>query len=343
MQSIDASPYRKLHEPGIYRPLIIHIRAKDRMISADIGEGTDRVDLSAVPLKVLFRFRAQPGLSCPADEVVYRPCLGRRAQVATIGGRKERSGETGVRTIGLVIAAALLIGLSAPAMARSDEAAWQVSEKTLGCAKQALLNRVYPPGPIAGYVNLIIRDAALDAGDCRYFEPGDRLGVRALGGAASEVVLLPGNGPTYFVRSATLHPVETPTRPERTAASSQRAGYRAMTVKDFVLDGEDLAAAGATVALRGAYTKPHAVPYLFVGSFDNPVKVTLLLDAATRETRGRLLNCQEHPLGYGGLNGCASITLFGHATICEIALAQGLKKEEPCLDVLDSDLPPPSP
>jgi hypothetical protein len=111
-------------------------------------------------------------------------------------------------------------------------------------------------------------------------------------------------------------------------------GYRPMTVRAFKIDGKQLAVESTKIAVLGAYLHEGRMDYIAVGSYSHPVEIPLLIDDASRETRVRLLQCQEKPLNTWN-TGCQDVILLGHAAICTLTTLAG-SSEEPCIAVEDS-------
>jgi hypothetical protein len=82
-------------------------------------------------------------------------------------------------------------------------------------------------------------------------------------------------------------------------------GYRLVSTQDFVLDGKELARAGAKVALQGFYVKKGAeerlvpsqmaVAFVTQGGMSASLGVVLLTDDAPRELRAYFLRCGSLP------------------------------------------------
>lgn len=116
------------------------------------------------------------------------------------------------------------------------------------------------------------------------------------------------------------------------------AGYKAMSIRDFQLDGRKLAQTHEKVSLRGVYVKqgdiallvPNIVVLLInneYGRTPDDMGVVVMDSHATRETRSHLLDCGAQPLG----TGCV-VTLLGRADICEYTTLVS-NSLVPCLDV----------
>lgn len=117
--------------------------------------------------------------------------------------------------------------------------------------------------------------------------------------------------------------------------ADDRADYRAVTGKDFIVDGKTLAATSAKVKVKGTYSAEGQFSYLMVGgSFTDPVRVGLLLDDASRAARLRFLECRSK-LIYFNIFGCFDVTVLGTATICEVTNLVG-QHSEPCIAVEDA-------
>jgi hypothetical protein len=134
------------------------------------------------------------------------------------------------------------------------------------------------------------------------------------------------------------------------AAFAQQARppeYQAMTAKDFIIDGPQLAARGTRVELTGVYVPEGGVPVLFadpqaanialyVPSMPRPPSIALLTDDASRAFREALYNCSQM------VQGCW-LHVRGRATKCGLTNNFGATHESPCIDVEDGGPPPPRP
>jgi hypothetical protein len=116
-------------------------------------------------------------------------------------------------------------------------------------------------------------------------------------------------------------------------------GYRLMTVRDFLLDGRELAANQTRVALEGTYTRDGNLDVLYTSRKDlmmlrgnTQFRVSLLTDDASRSLRQTILQCQSS--GIQNI-GCEGLAVKGHATTCSVWNAFGATHEEPCVAVED--------
>ena len=124
--------------------------------------------------------------------------------------------------------------------------------------------------------------------------------------------------------------------------AEQRLGYTRMSFNDFILDGKQLAAAGAKVAVYGVYRKfrDNAEALLPPGStpdYHPSTVIPLLIENATREARSVLLRCDQDQMHYGG---CAG-NVIGTATMCTKTTLVS-ESSVPCIDVHQVwSVPPP--
>lgn len=94
---------------------------------------------------------------------------------------------------------------------------------------------------------------------------------------------------------------------EQRAATVRSEGYEPMSIKDFVLDGNQLAKEEARVAFERAYVRYGNIGMLYASIDDalmartrnsDPPRVPLLLEDADRELRKSILECEAS--GYFG-------------------------------------------
>lgn len=119
-------------------------------------------------------------------------------------------------------------------------------------------------------------------------------------------------------------------------APAAKPGYAEMDGKAFIVDGKSLAAANTKVAIAGTLLKfpSFTNEELWVGgTLDNPIMIGLLADNATRDTRLKLLGCEDKVISYS-ITGCYNVKIFGTAALCEHHNLAG-SIAEPCLDVED--------
>lgn len=122
-------------------------------------------------------------------------------------------------------------------------------------------------------------------------------------------------------------------------------GYNRITVRDFVLDGQELASRSAKLSLVGVYLPAGNLELLFGSSVDavqfangdvqNGPVVHLLTANATREFRGQLLTCRGNPAA--AYVGCPA-RIVGTATRCVLSNALGGRREVPCVSVDEGSL-----
>jgi hypothetical protein len=133
------------------------------------------------------------------------------------------------------------------------------------------------------------------------------------------------------------------------ANAQQGNQYRHITVRDFIIDGPQLAARHEPVALTGAYITRGNLAVMYASGGDismalfGPAElaqriqpVTLLTDEASHEARAAMFDCQN-------MTGC-NMSLEGRVTTCEMTNGFGAEHSEPCLQVEDLwHNPPPAP
>jgi hypothetical protein len=129
---------------------------------------------------------------------------------------------------------------------------------------------------------------------------------------------------------------QTTRQAERGRQTLMALGYKVISVEDFKLDGNDLAASATRVAVSGYYhflTQNAEFLYSAKNVADNSPDdgIFLLTDGASRATRAAFLNCRQ--TGRGDLIGACPVKITGHATICRKLLISEL--QYPCLDVED--------
>ncbi len=127
---------------------------------------------------------------------------------------------------------------------------------------------------------------------------------------------------------------------DRQAALDKSNGYQGVSVEGFALDGKELAAKRAKLAINGYYIRVGDSDFLYVNKLAvgmatrqnrQQPNVVLLTDDASREFRQLLLTCRSNP---GNMFGCP-VTVLGRATICALSNAFGGHREEPCVAVED--------
>lgn len=154
-----------------------------------------------------------------------------------------------------------------------------LADQTVVCQRVEDQQAVYPPGPIAGYVDLAARDRLIANGACHY------------GTEAASVQIRKAEG----------------------------AGYQRITGKEFIVDETSLVARHAKVIVTGFYTSRQGTDYLDVaGSWYDPIGITLMIDNASRETKLRFLDCRSQ-LAWGTFYGCFNMTIVGVAQMCKFA------------------------
>ena len=121
-------------------------------------------------------------------------------------------------------------------------------------------------------------------------------------------------------------------------------GYALTSIGDFLLDGKDLAAREAKVALQGTYTREGNLDVLYASRKDlmmsrynrnTQLRVPLLADGASRSLRQTMLKCQSAGAALQEI-GCEGLAIKGRATMCSIWNAFGVTHQEPCVYVEDS-------
>jgi flagellar biosynthesis GTPase FlhF len=123
-------------------------------------------------------------------------------------------------------------------------------------------------------------------------------------------------------------------------ADISKLGYQSISVESFVLDGRDLAARTAKLAITGVYIREGNLDVLYADMRAlmmtrqgvNQPNVSLLTDHTSREFREHLLKCQSDYAS--AQRGCA-VTVLGRATTCTLTNAFGTAREEPCVAVED--------
>jgi TonB C terminal len=121
---------------------------------------------------------------------------------------------------------------------------------------------------------------------------------------------------------------------------SHQNNYRAISVRDFVIDGPSLAASHAKVKMNGSYIL-QGVPTLYADSNavisakyyrGGPTQphVALLTDDASHQLREALVSCDSDPAR--GQTGC-QIEIRGEATMCGVTNAFGATQRVPCVNV----------
>jgi hypothetical protein len=126
--------------------------------------------------------------------------------------------------------------------------------------------------------------------------------------------------------------------------------YKAMSVREFVVDGPQLASRHGKVRLSGAYVLQGSVAMLYTDSQAimmtryNPQAgslptVALLTDEASHQLRDILVSCDSNPAT--AQIGC-EIAIRGRATTCTLNNAFGATREVPCVAVEDGGYSQPS-
>jgi hypothetical protein len=118
-------------------------------------------------------------------------------------------------------------------------------------------------------------------------------------------------------------------------------GYRRISVKDFALDGKDLAREESKISIQGVYKPIGELDLLFqqgtllTGGAKIENGVPLLTENAPRKLREYLYNCKTNAVAQGTLFGCP-ITVLGRATLCQRTLFGVPTTVAPCIDVDDA-------
>jgi len=135
----------------------------------------------------------------------------------------------------------------------------------------------------------------------------------------------------------------------------QQHDYRAISVRNFLIDGPRLAAAHAKVKLVGSYVLQGSVGMLYIDSqavamarygpqSGAQLHVALMANDGSHRLREYLLSCSSSP-GTGLVVDCP-VEIRGQATICTLSNAFGATQEVPCVDAEDGGRwspPPPTP
>lgn len=115
-----------------------------------------------------------------------------------------------------------------------------------------------------------------------------------------------------------------------------QATYQSMAVRDFIIDGPELAAHQARVQLAGYYIREGNVAMLYPDSqsivMESRTSVALLLDIAPRSVREAILACDENSIT--SQLGCG-MNIRGHATLCTITNAFGTGRNVACVVIED--------
>jgi hypothetical protein len=127
-----------------------------------------------------------------------------------------------------------------------------------------------------------------------------------------------------------------------TTAAPKAPVYKDITMRDFQIDGPQLAAASAPVQITGGYTKPGNMDMLYANSSDAAVAtytnsayaeqlpfIPLLTDNASHAIREAMYDCRSR-----NAVGCL-LTLRGMVTMCSVTNGFGAQRDTPCLAVLD--------
>lgn len=122
-------------------------------------------------------------------------------------------------------------------------------------------------------------------------------------------------------------------------------GYSPITVRDFVLDGRDLATQQAKRSLSGVYLSASNLELLFGTDGDavqfsrglnrNSPMVPLLTEGSSRVFRSQLLDCRSKPAA--ATVGCR-IHVLGTVTFCAISGPLGERRDVPCVAVDDGSV-----
>lgn len=120
----------------------------------------------------------------------------------------------------------------------------------------------------------------------------------------------------------------------------QYSDYKRITIEDFILDGKELAAAGAKVSIKGTYAKwgenemlfPSGVAaYRAKETFSIDGAIGVLSNDATRSVRKYLLDCMT--TGAAAQLGCP-LRVFARANMCT-RTRLGYSTDVPCLIIVD--------
>lgn len=131
---------------------------------------------------------------------------------------------------------------------------------------------------------------------------------------------------------------------QRRVAEQERAesakGYSRTTVRDFVLDGRELAQRVAKRSVTGVYLPIGNYGLLFSERIDaiqfasghnfNAVSIPLITENASREFRSQLLACRGNPAS--SQIGC-EVRVLGTATTCAISTRFQTRRDVPCIAV----------
>jgi hypothetical protein len=119
-------------------------------------------------------------------------------------------------------------------------------------------------------------------------------------------------------------------------------GYMSIAFETFALDGKNLAAAEARIAVKGAYVPDGNLEWLYANQGEavqasmNPVqarnisKIPLLTEDASREFRQFLLKCKSIP--GADRTGCPT-AVTGHVSLCSMTGPFGGNRTLPCVIV----------
>lgn len=124
------------------------------------------------------------------------------------------------------------------------------------------------------------------------------------------------------------------------------APYKAISVRDFEIDGPQLAAQAQPIQITGAYTKMGETEALFADRVSAATAtytnsdyarglpyVLLLTDSASHDARAAMLDCRER-----NDTGC-TLTLRGLVTMCDQSNVFGGVRHLPCLQVYEVQKP----
>ena len=136
--------------------------------------------------------------------------------------------------------------------------------------------------------------------------------------------------------------------------SPSQSGYKAITVKNFVIDAPSLAETKSRVDIVGFYIMQGSVGMLYANMQDvimtryhpdagTQPSVALRTDKASHQLREALVSCDSNPSS--AQIGC-QIEVRGHADSCTLTNMFGATRVVPCLVVEEGNYwspPPPSP
>jgi hypothetical protein len=154
--------------------------------------------------------------------------------------------------------------------------------------------------------------------------------------------------PNPLPAAAATDPKPEPPAADASVTSEPTPDYIPTTIREFVIDGPQLAADSARLNLSGVYVLEGRVGYLYTNhhsvelahSVYEPTtqpRVAVLTDDASRELRAKLLSCQTDPVS--AQTGC-TVSIRGNATVCGVSNGFGATHDEPCLNAMDEILAP---